>query len=705
MRFLGVELFATSAGYVVWGKLPPWSQDRALNPPIETTALNSIRIDEPVLVDPPVHELWSLDSVGISLEKYSHLEEKAVKFFKSTVRKGNGAYTIRLPFKTEERPAINYGRAVAQLHSLKRNPHPSLYSDYRDILEEYLRLGFIETVPPGPEVDGKVHYLPHHPVYKNSSTTPVRIVFNASSRAYKNALSLNDALYTGPNLAQKIQSMILLFREGTYGVLVDISKAFLRIGVDEADRDYCRFLFFTSADMREIQAFRFKVVLFGATCSPYLLNQTIEHHLETYDHPLTTKLKSAFYVDNLQLTYDRIDEITVERPQIEQILNQANMPLDQWVSNANIEGFEHNGVRDYLGLRWDTERDMLGVAMPHQFKQAFEQPLLFKTKRKILSLFSSLYDPVGFLAPITLTGKLFIQSLWKTEEGWDTPLNGDSIRALPTILNNYRNLDTLQFPRNAHPGSHHALHVFCDASQRGFGVAAYTVSREGHVSFLTGRSRVAPKSMDKLSEELTIPRLELTAILFGSRLTKYLMNLRPSHYHTTFVWSDAKSALFWVRSQTSTSTYVLNRAREIKQLVQDHNLRLRHVSSKDNPADLASKGTNVAGLSNRQDLWFKGQEWLPHPERYPPQELDALPILIHANPTMVQETERAFNMTQFRDLPAAYNAFRILLRAVRAKASATPKSAFTREYTDISKDEPPSSLLMTEISSIKEDSN
>ncbi|XP_076029138.1 uncharacterized protein LOC143017984 [Oratosquilla oratoria] len=283
MRFLGGELFATSAGYVVWGKLPPWSQDRALNPPIETTALNSIRIDEPVLVDPPVHELWSLDSVGISLEKYSHLEEKAVKFFKSTVRKGNGAYTIRLPFKTEERPAINYGRAVAQLHSLKRNPHPSLYSDYRNILEEYLRLGFIETVPPGPEVDGKVHYLPHHPVYKNSSTTPVRIVFNASSRAHKNALSLNDALYTGPNLAQKIQSMILLFREGTYGVLADISKAFLRIGVDEADRDFCRFLFFTSADMREIQAFRFKVVLFGATCSPYLLNQTIEHHLETYD--------------------------------------------------------------------------------------------------------------------------------------------------------------------------------------------------------------------------------------------------------------------------------------------------------------------------------------------------------------------------------------------------------------------------------------
>ncbi|XP_076029139.1 uncharacterized protein LOC143017986 [Oratosquilla oratoria] len=293
------------------------------------------------------------------------------------------------------------------------------------------------------------------------------------------------------------------------------------------------------------------------------------------------------------------------------------MPLDQWASNANIEGFEHNGVRDYLGLRWDTERDMLGVAMPHQFKQAFEQPLLFKTKRKILSLFSSLYDPVGFLAPITLTGKLFIQSLWKTEEGWDTDLNGDSIRALPTILNNYRNLDTLQFPRNAHPGSHHALHIFCDASQRGFWVAAYTVSREGHVSSLTGRSRVAPKSMDKLSEELTIPRLELTSILFGSRLATYLMNLRPSHYHTTFVWSDAKSALFWVRSQTSTSTYVLNRAREIKQLVQDHNLRLRHVSSKTTQRISPRRALTWQALATGRTFGSRVQNGFPTPNNIP----------------------------------------------------------------------------------------
>ncbi|XP_076053584.1 uncharacterized protein LOC143032600 [Oratosquilla oratoria] len=251
------------------GQTVPWSKDHTLNPSIESVAINGIRLEEPIIIDPPVHELWSFNTVGVSLEKYNHLEEKAIIFFKSTVRRENGAYTIRLPFKTD------YGCSVAQLHSLKRDPRPSLYQDYRKFIKihtRYTHLGFIETVPLGPDVDGQVHYLPHHPVFKNSPTTPIRIVFDASSRAHKNALSLNNTLYTSPNLTQKIQSMILRFREGTYGVLADINKAFLRIGI-------------------------------------------------------AAKLKSAFYVDNLQHTDDHINEIVTEKPLIEQLLSQATMPF------------------------------------------------------------------------------------------------------------------------------------------------------------------------------------------------------------------------------------------------------------------------------------------------------------------------------------------------------------------------------------------
>ena len=85
------------------------------------------------------------------------------------------------------------------------------------------------------------HYLPHHAVFKDSVTTPLRVVFNASAKVGDN-LSLNDGFETGPTLSQKLIDSLLMFRVGRYGLIADISKAFLRVGLQEVDRDFVRFL-------------------------------------------------------------------------------------------------------------------------------------------------------------------------------------------------------------------------------------------------------------------------------------------------------------------------------------------------------------------------------------------------------------------------------------------------------------------------------
>ena len=56
------------------------------------------------------------------------------------------------------------------------------------------------------------------------------------------------------------------------------------------------------------------------------------------------------------------------------------------------------------------------------------------TKRKILSLVSSIYDPLGWVSPLTVCGKMFMQSLWKEKMGWDQKLNPDQIRVIYDIL-------------------------------------------------------------------------------------------------------------------------------------------------------------------------------------------------------------------------------------------------------------------------------
>ena len=149
------------------------------------------------------------------------------------------------------------------------------YDDYNGVIDDYIAKDFIEEIPNEP-IAG--HYMPHHPVYKKSATTLIRIVFNTSSKP-TGGKSLNDCLLTGPTLTAKLHDILLTFPEDKYAVTADISKAFHRVLVDERNRDYLKFLWI-NRDQSQLRTFRFKVVLFGATCSPYLLQEIIQTHLK-----------------------------------------------------------------------------------------------------------------------------------------------------------------------------------------------------------------------------------------------------------------------------------------------------------------------------------------------------------------------------------------------------------------------------------------
>ena len=105
---------------------------------------------------------------------------------------------------------------------------------------------------------------------KNSTTTPLRIVFNASAKMGSNSISLNETLETGPSLTEKLVDSLLSFRVGYFGVTADISKAFLRVGLQLVDRDYVRFLWTKEPDSPP-RTHRFKSVLFGSTSSPFFV--------------------------------------------------------------------------------------------------------------------------------------------------------------------------------------------------------------------------------------------------------------------------------------------------------------------------------------------------------------------------------------------------------------------------------------------------
>ena len=77
-------------------------------------------------------------------------------------------------------------------------------------MNSYVEKEFIEEIP-NDIIEG--HYMPHHPIVKKSATTPMRIVFNASSKP-TDGTSLNDSLHTGPSLTAKLHDILLSFRQG-----------------------------------------------------------------------------------------------------------------------------------------------------------------------------------------------------------------------------------------------------------------------------------------------------------------------------------------------------------------------------------------------------------------------------------------------------------------------------------------------------------
>jgi hypothetical protein len=101
---------------------------------------------------------------------------------------------------------------------------------------------FIEKVDSDTPPTGQVHYIPHHPVKKESATTPIRIVYDCSCRKSQNSPSLNDCLESTPPILNDLASILVRFRIHSYAATTDIEKAFLHIGLDERDRDSTRFL-------------------------------------------------------------------------------------------------------------------------------------------------------------------------------------------------------------------------------------------------------------------------------------------------------------------------------------------------------------------------------------------------------------------------------------------------------------------------------
>ena len=254
---------------------------------------------------PNIEQFWSIEAVGTETDTPSQDLTFLQCYQQSSISQtSEGIYVARFPWK-ENKPCLQSNfttckrRTSALVNKLKKTPE--LLRVYDGIIKEQEKRGFIEQVQDASTTD--VHYLIHHPVRKESTTTPIRIVYDCSCRGDGNSASLNDCLTVGPPFLNNLCSIILRFRLHPFALSTDIEKAFLPIKLNPSDRNFTQFLWpSTPANSEnELRTYRFTVVPFGASSSPFILGAVLNLHLSKFHNEVAMDMRDNIYVEAVTL--------------------------------------------------------------------------------------------------------------------------------------------------------------------------------------------------------------------------------------------------------------------------------------------------------------------------------------------------------------------------------------------------------------------
>ena len=367
------------------------------------------------------------------------------------------------------------------------------------------------------------------------------------------------------------------------------------------------------------------VHLFGAVSSPACANFALKRTADDNERDLGVEpanfLRKDFYVDDGLKSVPTIAEAVSLICLIKEMCRRGGFNLHKFTSNEKevIESIpvedRAEGIKEIdldcdrlpvervLGVQWCIENDVF------QYKITLkDRPC---TRRGMLSMVSSIYDPLGFLAPVLLEGKSLLQMLCKDKVHWDDPVP-DNVRARwEKWITELLDVGSLSVPRCYKPANfgnvtNVQLHHFSDASNKGYGQCSYLriENEKGNVNctFVMGKARVTPL------KPVTIPRLELTAAVVSVNVSEQLQRELEYGNIIEHFWTDSKVVLGYTGNESKRfHVFVANRVQRIKErTTQD---QWHYVDTKSNPADDASRGIRMQELVDGS-RWIHGPNFL-----------------------------------------------------------------------------------------------
>ena len=526
--------------------------------------------------------LEDIDMNRSSKKGMSVKDQEAKKRMENSVCVVGGHYEVGMLWKSDT-PwlANNRQTAEARLQFLKRKlkRDENIHRKYREFMESLIQKRYARKMTEEEALrrSQRTWYLPHHGVFHPQKQGKIRVVFDVAS--LHDGVSLNNQLLQGPDLTNNLLGILLSFRQYPIALAADIEGMFNQVKVPPEDSDALRFLWWEDSDLEKLSEFQMTTHIFGATDSPscanFCLKKAAEDHKGRFSDEAVSVVDKDFYIDDFEKSVRTVSEASSLADEVTCLLSEAGFRLTKWMSNSrNVLSkipdadrakptldldLENLPVERTKGVQWDVEKDafLFKVREPHK-------PT---TKRGILSAVSSLYDPMGFVCPLSWKLRRFCR-LWKLNLGLEDLITED----LQSLWNEWKCklavLSQVQVPRCHVTDStvvDISLHLFSDASEDGYGMCSYPrfVYACGTVrcSFLFGRSRSSPV------RPISIPRLELQTVTLSVKMYRVLVDELTYKISKATFFSDSQTKLQYIKNVSKQfQTYVANCVAEIREV-------------------------------------------------------------------------------------------------------------------------------------------
>ncbi|XP_062614568.1 uncharacterized protein LOC134276324 [Saccostrea cucullata] len=540
-----------------------------------------------------------------------------------------GNWEAPLSFREKRQPLPNnrsYALKRAQNLDISLQKDPTKQEHFMSFMKKIFDINHAEIAPPLKEKE-ECWYLPIFGVYHPKKLSQIRAVFDSSAK-FQN-ISLNDVLLSGPDLNNELLGVLLRFRREPVAVTADIESMFHCFLVDERHRNFLRFFWYKDNDINnQLIEFRMRVHVFGNSPSPavavYCLRKAACANEDTFGPDVTDFVCLNFYVDDGLISLPTADKAIdlLERTQAAPKAG-GNLRLHKVASNDKhvMDAFPpEDRAKDFsdidlsvdelptlrsLGLNWELKSDSFTYRL-----SVGERPF---SKRGLLSTINGIFDPIGFVVPVVVSGKVLMRDSLRGSHNWDDPLPPHLLDRWSNWKDSLKLLEDVHIPRTYAPVSLQGtlsieLHIFSDASETAIASVAYLrtvdVSNNVHVGFVLGKCKLAPMKGH------SVPRLELCAAVMSVQIYDIINEELDMNVNSVRFYTDSLVVLGYIHNQSRRFyKYVENRVDRIRKSTTPD--QWQYISTKHNPAYSGTRNMTAEDIIN--DRWILGPPQLREP--------------------------------------------------------------------------------------------